>query len=69
VTRPLAGKLYADKGYVGHALFKRLWRRGLHLITHIRRNMRNHLMPLADKIMLRKRFLIEMVWSQMTNSA
>jgi hypothetical protein len=31
--------------------------------------MRNHLMPLADKIMLRKRFLIEMVWSQMTNSA
>jgi hypothetical protein len=42
VTRPLAGKLYADKGYVGHALFKRLWRRGLHLITSIRRNMRNH---------------------------
>ena len=69
VTRPLAGKLYADKGYVGHALFKRLWQRGLHLITSIRRNMRNHLMPLADKVMLRKRFLIEMVWSQMTNSA
>jgi IS5 family transposase len=61
VTQRLAGKLYADKGYVGHALFKRLWRRGLHLITNIRRNMRNHLMPLADKIMLRKRFVIETV--------
>jgi DDE family transposase len=61
VTRHLAGKLYADKGYIGHELFKRLWRRGLHLITSIRRNMRNHLMPLADKIMLRKRFLIETV--------
>jgi IS5 family transposase len=61
VTRHLAGKLYADKGYIGHELFKRLWRRGLHLITSIRRNMRNHLMPLADKIMLRKRFVIETV--------
>jgi Transposase DDE domain len=61
VTRHLAGKLYADKGYIGHELFKRLWRRGLHLITSIRRNMQNHLMPLADKIMLRKRFLIETV--------
>ena len=61
VTRHLAGKLYADKGYIGHELFKRLWRRGLHLITNIRRNMRNHLMPLADKVMLRKRFLIETV--------
>src|SRR5919202_510191 len=61
MTKHLAGKLYADKGYVGHELFKTLWRRGLHLITGIRRNMRNHLMPLADKIMLRQRFLIETV--------
>ena len=61
VTRHLAGKLYADKGHIGHELFKRLWRRGLHLITSIRRNMRNHLMPLADKLMLRQRFLIETV--------
>ncbi len=61
LTRHLAGKLYADKGYIGNELFKTLWRRGLHLITGIRRNMKNHLMPLADKIMLRKRFLIETV--------
>jgi IS5 family transposase len=61
MTQRLAGKLYADKGYIGQGLFETLWRRGLHLITGIRRNMRNHLMPLADKIMLRKRFLIETV--------
>src|SRR5690349_14039513 len=61
MTQHLAGKLYADKGYIGHELFKRLWRRGLHLITSIRRNMKNYLMPLADKIMLRKRFVIETV--------
>jgi len=61
ITQNLTGKLYADKGYISHELFHRLWKRGLHLITGIRRNMRNHLMPLADKIMLRKRFVIETV--------
>jgi hypothetical protein len=61
ITRHLVGKLYADKGYIGHELFRKLWQRGLHLITGIRRNMRNYLMPLADKIMLRKRFVIETV--------
>lgn len=61
MTSRLAGKLYADKGYIGQALFKTLWQRGLHLITGIRRNMKNYLMPMADKIMLRKRFIIETV--------
>jgi hypothetical protein len=61
MTSHLAGKRHADKGYVGRELFKRLWRRGPHLITSIRCNMRNHLMPMADKIMLRKRLLIETV--------
>jgi hypothetical protein len=59
ITKHLTGKLFADKGYISRELFTRLWKRGLHLITGIRRNMRNHLMPLADKLMLRKRFVIE----------
>ena len=61
ITKHLAGKLYADKGYIGKELFQKLWRRGLHLITGIRRNMKNYLLPMADKIMLRKRFVIETV--------
>jgi hypothetical protein len=61
ITRQLMGKLYADKGYIGRELFRQLWQRGLHLITGIRRNMRNHLMSLADKLMLRKRFVTETV--------
>ena len=61
ITQLLAGKIYADKGYIGHQLFSKLWQRGLHLITGIRRNMRNSLMPMADKLMLRKRFVIETV--------
>jgi hypothetical protein len=61
VTSHLAGKPCADKGSVGRELFAKLWRRGLHLITSIRRNVRNSLTPLADKVMLRQRFLIETV--------
>jgi len=61
ITRHLTGKLYADKGYIGHALSQQLCQRDLHLITSIRRNMKNYLMPLADKIMLRRRFIIETV--------
>jgi hypothetical protein len=61
ITKNLTGKAFADKGYIGKELFKKLWQRGLHLITGIRRNMKNYLMPMADKIMLRKRFLIETV--------
>ena len=62
ITQHLSGKVCADKGYIGRALFLKLWQRGLHLITGIRRNMRNHLMLLGDKIMLRKRFVIETVF-------
>ena len=61
ISQHLRGKLYADKGYISREVFTKLWQRGLHLITGIRRNMRNHLMVLGDKIMLRKRFVIE-IW-------
>jgi hypothetical protein len=61
MTRHPTGKAFAGKGYIGKDLFKKIWRRGRHLITGIRRNMKNYLMPMADKIMLRKRFIIETV--------
>jgi hypothetical protein len=65
ITWHLTGKLHADKGYLGRALFNTLWQRGLHLITGIRRNIqwniRNYLIPLTDKPMLRRRFVIETV--------
>jgi hypothetical protein len=58
----LKGKLYADKGYISKALFEDLWQDGLQLITGIRKNMRNHLMPLFDKLALRARFILETVF-------
>ena len=55
----LEGKLLADKGYISKHLFKRMWVRGLHLLTGIRKNMKNYLMPIMDKLLLRKRFVVE----------
>jgi len=58
----LQGKCFADKGFTGKDIFKTLWKKGLHLITGIRKNMKNHLMPMIDKILLRKRFIIETIF-------
>jgi len=52
------GKLFGDKGYISQTLFEQLFIDGIHLITKIRKNMKNSLMQLKDKIILRKRALI-----------
>lgn len=67
MTRHLWGKLFADKGYISKDLFKELFERGLHLVTPIRKKMHNRLMPVVDKLMLRKRALIETVNDQLKN--
>jgi len=61
------GKLYADKGYVGKDLMQLLFEDGLHLITHIKNNMKNALMTMSDKILLRKRSIIETVNDELKN--
>lgn len=63
----LRGKLYADKGYVSKKLTEILFIDGLHLITHIRNNMKNVLMEMKDKILLRKRSVIETVNDELKN--
>jgi hypothetical protein len=67
ITRNLKGKVFGDKGYISKELFSTLWNRGLQLITGIRRNMKNYLMPLIDKLMLRGRFIIESIFHIMKN--
>ena len=67
LTKNLKGKLFGDKGYISKDLFKSLWKRGLHLITGIKRNMKNYLMPMLDKLMLRGRFIVESVFNVMKN--
>jgi hypothetical protein len=63
----LKGKLFADKGYISKELTQILFLDGLHLITSIRNNMKNVLMELKDKILLRKRSVIETVNDELKN--
>jgi Transposase DDE domain len=67
LARRLWGKLFGDRGYISKELFDQLWERGLQLVTKIRKNMKNKLMPLLDKILLRKRALSETVNDQLKN--
>lgn len=67
LVRRLWGKLWADRGYISQPLFEQLWAQGLQLITKLKRNMKNKLMPLWDKLLLRQRALIECVNDQLKN--
>lgn len=61
------GKLFGDKGYISQKLFETLFVSGIHLITKIRNNMKNTLMNVHDKIILRKRALIETINDELKN--
>jgi hypothetical protein len=67
LLKKIFGKLYGDKGYISHSLFERLFIDGIHLVTKLRKNMKNTLMHISDKIMLRKRALIESVNDELKN--
>ena len=67
MARDLWGHLYGDRGYIAKALHDALLAGGLKLITLIRRNMKPHLMRLWDRLMLRKRGVIESVNDQLKN--
>jgi hypothetical protein len=61
------GKIFADRGYISKDLFEQLFVDGIHLITRIKKNMKNSLMLLSDKIYLRKRAIIETVNDELKN--
>ena len=67
LTDKVFGKLYADKGYISQSLFGHLWDDGIHIVTGLRSNMRQQLMPIYDKIILRKRSIIESVNDMLKN--
>lgn len=61
------GKLFGDKGYIGQELFEQLFIDGIHMITKLKKNMKNSLMHIHDKLMLKKRAIIECVNDQLKN--
>lgn len=67
LTHGLTGKMVGDKGYISQKLFDELYEKGLQLITKIKRNMKNKLVTLVDKYLLRKRGVIESVNDQLKN--
>jgi len=67
MAKKLWGKLFGDKGYLSQALFEQLFHQGLQLITPLRKNMPNRLMPLMDKLLARKRSIIETINDQLKN--
>ena len=66
LVRQLWGKRFGDRGYISQRLFDELWAQGLPLITKLKKK-KNKLMPMVDKLLLRKRSLIECVNDQRKN--
>ena len=68
LVRRLFGKLFGDKGYLSQALAEELLvRHGVCLVTKARKNMRGRILTLIDKLLLRKRAIIESVNDQLKN--
>ena len=69
IAKRLYGKLFADKGYISQKLFDFLFKDGIQLVTWLRVNMKNKLMPFYDRMMLRKRYIIETINDMLKNTA
>lgn len=67
LLRGLLGKVYADKGYLSQPLFDSLFAQGVELITKNKKNMKPRLLSLMDKLLLRKRAVIETIIDQLKN--
>ena len=63
------GKLFGDKGYISKNLFQRLFVDGIQLITKLKSNMKGALMSVSDRLLLRKRAIIEAVNDELKNIA
>lgn len=58
MSTELFGKLFGDKGYISKKLFDKLMKKGLQLITTFKNKMKNKIMIMTDKILLRKRYIV-----------
>lgn len=63
----LWGKFFGDKGYISASLAQDLRKKGIVLTTKLKKNMKNKLMDLTDKKLLRQRAIIESVIEQLKN--
>lgn len=67
LIKRLWGKLFGDKGYLSQPLTQQLHQQGIHLVTRLKSRMKNRLMLLSDKLLLRKRSVLETIVDQLKN--
>ncbi len=67
MTENLFGKLFGDKGYISKALSDPLFGNGIQLIAKPKKNMKNQSITPNDRILLRKRAIIECVNDELKN--
>ena len=67
LVKHLYGKLFADMAYLSQSMFEQLMEQGIQLITKVKSNMKNKLMVMSDKLLLRKRSIIETINDQLKN--
>lgn len=67
MTKELFGKLFGDKGYISKALSDMLFGNGIQLLTQVRRNMKSQALSNEEKLLLRKRSVIETVNDELKN--
>jgi hypothetical protein len=67
LSKELFGKLFGDKGYLSQKISDILHSKGVQLITKLKKNMKNKLMLMEDKILLRKRAIIETINDHLKN--
>lgn len=67
MTKDIFGKLFADKGYISKSLSDLLFGNGIQLIAKPKKNMKKQNLSQTDKILLRKRAIIECVNDSLKN--
>jgi transposase len=63
----LWGKLFGDKGYISEPLKLLLKETGVEFLTKVKKNMKPQEISATDKILLRKRAIIETIFDQLKN--
>ena len=67
MTTDVFGKLFGDRGYISQKLAEYLWNDGVELVYKRRKNMKKMNLSDTDKILLRKRAVIESVNDELKN--
>lgn len=67
LARKIIGKLFGDRGYISKKLAVLLATDDVELITTLKKNMKPRVMAAFDKLLLRKRSIIETINDQLKN--